>query len=178
MIEFKNIENIHNILSSHNKNLLFLKINKHLKLLIESMPPDIKHKLIQEGVVCDTYRTFKGNCFRIRVFHNAIAQDLRNDSTKEAIIKHINFFNKLNPKSGTILNIYAKTKDDIIINHNKILNKYTNYMLSKKPKIFLKDLMCEDFQNLAVYEEQKILINNLKESIKKTNAKIKSLRQN
>lgn len=175
MVEFKNIENIHNILSSHNKNLLFLKINKQLKLFILSMPPDLKYKLTQKGVVCDVFKKYNKNCFRIRVYHPTLAQDLRNDSTIKTLKEHIKIYKRINPKDAAILKLF---EEEIIINSNAILKAYIDYEKSKQPKIFLKDLMCENFQNLAIYEEQKILINNLKESIKKTNAKIKSLRQN
>lgn len=175
MTKFKDIKNIHEELAAHNKNLLFLKLNKQLKLFILSMPPDIKYKLTQKGVVCDVYTKFDRNYFRIRVYHPTLAQDIRNDSTKRAILNHINNYKRFSPIEARVLNL---RNDEIIINSNAILNTYIDYEKSRQPKILLKDLMCEDFNNLAKLKEHQILVDNLKESIKKTNAKIKSIRQN
>lgn len=175
MTEFKEIKNIIEILSSHNKNLLFLKLNKQLKLLISSMPIDIKCKLMQDGVVCDVFKKYNNYFFRIRVYHPSLAQDLKNDSTKKAILNTIKLYKKYRPDDKYLAKL---DETEIIINHNQILKTFMEYKIANKTNIILKDLLCVDFCNLAVSNEHKRLIEQIRENRVSTNAKIKSFRKN
>lgn len=173
MNEFKKIENIAEILSLHYKHLSFLKTNKKIKKIVLSMPPDLKHKLIQKGVVCDAFYKYDEMLFRIRVSHNALAQDLRNDSTKNSILNHIKLYKKYNPNEFNNL-----SEKELIINHNKILQTQADYEAKHSPTIILKDIQNTDFNNLMKDEEHYKKVQDYKESLINTNAKIKSLSKN
>lgn len=162
-------------LVKHNKNLLFLKMNKELKKFINSMPPELKRKLTQKGVVCDVYTKYNKNYFRIRVFHNALAQDLKNSTTQNAIKTHMKLFKKYHKECAEFLNLF---EGEIIINFNNFLNKYMTYISLFKPNYDLKNEMRNDFQIYLKDPAQIKILEDIKQSIKETNAKIRALKYN
>ncbi|WP_267523048.1 hypothetical protein [Campylobacter sp. MG1] len=179
-MEFKKSKDIIEILSSHYKSLLFLKLNKQIKFFINSMPLDLKHKLTQDGVICDIFKKrdiFNDNYsyyFRIRTYHPALTMEFKSDYTKNTIKNYIKNYKKYNPNDFYINLI---KDDEIIINCNNILKIYKDYEYNNSPSIIIKDIQNCDFKNVAnkyTYH----LVEQLRESIKKTNAKLKSIKTN
>lgn len=179
MTDFKKIEDIVEILSFHYKNLLFLNLNKHLKYFINSMPFDLKHKLTQDGVICDILKKYdvlnKKNryYFRIRTYHPGLTIEFKNDFMKNSIKNYIKLYKKYNTQDKNI----GIIEDEIIINCNNIIKIYKDYEYKNSPRILLKDIQNYEFKNVGG-ENTYHLIEELRQTIKKTNAKIRAIKTN
>lgn len=171
-MKYQEIKNITNILFEHNKKFLFLKFNQRLQDLIKIMPIDIKSLLTQSGVVYDIF--FKNNkkILRIRTKHNAITQQLKLDSNQKKILQVL----KIYKKYGQDEYLKQISDEELIIQTSLMLkNSYDKI----KHQVIISPIKSEgDFKNIAKISEHALLVDKIKNNIKKRNIYARELIKN